>query len=47
MEVYDRGYERFLIINVWKGNLFKMIFIKVDLEDWGYIGYFYFYGIKF
>ncbi len=36
MEAYDRGgYERLLIINVWKGNPLKMTFIKVDPEDWG------------
>ncbi|HHI00492.1 MAG TPA: ribosomal biogenesis protein [Thermococcus litoralis] len=46
MEAYDRGYERLLIINVWKGNPLKMTFIKVSPEDWGYMGYLYLHGIK-
>ncbi|ASJ15616.1 ribosomal biogenesis protein [Thermococcus chitonophagus] len=46
MEAYDRGYERLLILNVWKGNPLKMTFIKVDPEDWGYLGYLYLHGIK-
>ncbi|NJE03204.1 ribosomal biogenesis protein [Thermococcus sp. MV11] len=46
MEAYDRNYERLLIINVWKGNPLKMTFIKVDPEDWGYLGYLYLHGIK-
>lgn len=46
MEAYDRGYERLLIINVWKGNPLKMTFIKVSPEDWGYLGYLYLHGIK-
>ncbi len=46
MEAYDRGYERLLIINVWKGNPLKMTFIKVSPTDWGYLGYLYLHGIK-
>ncbi len=46
MEAYDRGYERLLIINVWKGNPLKMTFIKVSPADWGYLGYLYLHGIK-
>lgn len=46
MEAYDRGYERLLIINVWKGNPLKMTFIRVNPEDWGYLGYLYLHGIK-
>ncbi|WP_461863901.1 ribosomal biogenesis protein [Thermococcus sp.] len=46
MEAYDRGYERLLIINVWKGNPLKMTFIKVSPSDWGYLGYLYLHGIK-
>jgi len=46
MEAYDRGYERLLIINVWKGNPLKMTFIKVSPDDWGYLGYLYLHGIK-
>lgn len=46
MEAYDRGYERLLILNVWKGNPLKMTFIKVHPEDWGYLGYLYLHGIK-
>ncbi|AMM54287.1 ribosomal biogenesis protein [Pyrococcus kukulkanii] len=46
MEAYDRGYERLLILNVWKGNPLKMTFIKVDPKDWGYLGYLYLHGIK-
>jgi len=46
MEAYDRGYERLLIINVWKGNPLKMTFIKVSPDDWGYLGYLYLRGIK-
>ncbi|MFA4641489.1 ribosomal biogenesis protein [Pyrococcus kukulkanii] len=46
MEAYDRSYERLLILNVWKGNPLKMTFIKVDPEDWGYLGYLYLHGIK-
>ncbi|AHL21874.1 MULTISPECIES: ribosomal biogenesis protein [Thermococcus] len=46
MEAYDRNYERLLIINVWKGNPLKMTFIKVDPDDWGYLGYLYLHGIK-
>ncbi|AIF68850.1 ribonucleotide-diphosphate reductase subunit beta [Palaeococcus pacificus DY20341] len=46
MEAYERGYERLLIINVWKGNPLKMTFIKVSPNDWGYLGYLYLHGIK-
>ncbi|CAB49198.1 ribosomal biogenesis protein [Pyrococcus abyssi] len=46
MEAYDRGYERLLIINVWKGNPLKMTFIKVHPDDWGYLGYLYLHGVK-
>ena len=46
MEAYDRNYERLLIVNVWKGNPLKMTFIKVDPDDWGYLGYLYLHGIK-
>ncbi|WP_297439144.1 ribosomal biogenesis protein [Thermococcus sp.] len=46
MEAYDRNYERLLIVNVWKGNPLKMTFIRVDPEDWGYLGYLYLHGIK-
>ncbi len=46
MEAYDRGYERLLIINVWKGNPLKMTFIKVSPDDWRYLGYLYLHGIK-
>ncbi|NJE25822.1 ribosomal biogenesis protein [Thermococcus sp. MV5] len=46
VEAYDRGYERLLIINVWKGNPLKMTFIKVSPDDWGYMGYLYLHGIK-
>ncbi len=46
MEAYDRNYTRLLIINVWKGNPLKMTFIRVDPEDWGYMGYLYLHGIK-
>ena len=46
VEAYDRGYERLLVINVWKGNPLKMTFIKVSPEDWAYMGYLYLHGIK-
>ncbi|NPA47781.1 MAG: ribosomal biogenesis protein [Thermococci archaeon] len=46
MEAYDRNYSRLLVINVWKGNPLKLTFIRVDPEEWGYLGYVYLHGIK-
>jgi len=46
MEAYDRNYGRLLVINVWKGNPLKLTFIRVDPDDWGYMGYVYLHGIK-
>ncbi len=46
MEAYDRNYGRILVVNVWKGNPLKLTFMKVDPDDWGYIGYVYLHGIK-
>jgi len=46
VEAYDRNYERLLIVNVWKGNPLKLTFVRVDPEEWGYLGYLYLHGIK-
>ncbi|WP_456366088.1 ribosomal biogenesis protein [Thermococcus sp.] len=46
MEAYDMNYERILVVNVWKGNPLKLTFIKVDPENWGYLGHLYLHGIK-
>ncbi len=46
MEAYDRNYRHLLIVNVWKGNPLKLTFIRIDPEDWAYLGYVYLHGVK-